>query len=70
MAVTAMVAVALGLDRATTVQVRRGTKRILDRIGRKGETYDDIIRQLIRSYRQFAANPKPSDALGAQAKSE
>jgi len=58
------------LDTATTVQVKRGTKRILDQLGRKGETYDDIIRQLIRSYWQFAANPKHSDAFDAQAKSK
>jgi len=58
------------LETATTVQVKRGTKRILDQLGRKGETYDDIIRQLIRSNRQLTANPKPSDAMDTQPKSK
>jgi len=67
MAVTVIAVMGPGLDTATTVQVKRGTKRILDQLGRKGETYDDVIRQLIRSHRQFTAMPKPSDA---QAKSK
>jgi hypothetical protein len=70
MAVTVIAVMGPDLNTATTVQVKKGTKRILDQLGRKGETYDDIIRQLIRSYRQFAAIPKLSDALDAQAKSK
>ena len=31
----------------TTIRVSRETKRRLDEIGRKGETYDDIIRRLL-----------------------
>lgn len=32
---------------AKTIQVRSSTKRQLDRLGTKGDTYDTIIRKLI-----------------------
>lgn len=38
------------MDRVKTIQVRAGTKRKLDSIGRKGDTYDVIIRKLIEAY--------------------
>jgi hypothetical protein len=33
-----------------TIQVKNDTKRRLDSLGRKGDTYDAIIRKLIDSY--------------------
>lgn len=32
----------------TTIQISKETKELLRRIGRKGETYDQIIRRLIK----------------------
>lgn len=34
----------------TTIQVEKETKMALDRYGRKGETYDDIIKRLLKSH--------------------
>ncbi|MGD0175612.1 MAG: hypothetical protein ABSC50_02165 [Candidatus Bathyarchaeia archaeon] len=42
------------MSKVKTIQVRDETKHRLDLLGRKGETYDDIIRKLISSY---ARNP-------------
>lgn len=36
----------------TTVKVRYETKRILAELGKKGDTYDDIISRLIYFYRE------------------
>lgn len=47
------------LRRVKTIQVKPGTKRELDMVGRKGETYDAIIRKLIANY-------KPAQADGAE----
>ena len=40
---------------ATTVQVTSETRELLKAVGRKGETYDSIIRKLLRSaeYMEF-----------------
>lgn len=32
---------------SSTIAIRRGTRDMLKEIGRKGETYDELIRQLI-----------------------
>ena len=36
------------VDKSTTIRVNQSTKNILDQIGNKGQTYDDIINELIR----------------------
>ncbi len=38
------------LSKVSTIQVKDETKHRLDLLGRKGDTYDDIIRKLITSY--------------------
>lgn len=38
------------MSKITTIQVRDETKHKLDRLGRKGDTYDDVIRKLINKY--------------------
>ena len=38
------------MGKVRTIQVRDETKRRLDSLGRKGDTYDDVIRKLISSY--------------------
>ncbi len=45
-----VVAVDVTLTRAKTVQIMDDTKRRLDLLGSKGETYDAIIRRLLDSY--------------------
>lgn len=45
------------MSKVRTIQVRDETKHRLDMLGRKGDTYDDIIRKLINNYaRNFAVN--------------
>ena len=34
----------------TTIQIDSETKKFLNRFGRKGETYDEIIRRLLKSH--------------------
>lgn len=46
----AIAAVDSTLDRVKTIQVKSDTKVKLDSIGRKGDTYDVIIRKLIEIY--------------------
>jgi len=48
----ATVPVAVTLDQAKTIQIRSGTKRKLDELGKKGETYDAIICKLIDLYQK------------------
>jgi predicted CopG family antitoxin len=38
------------LAKVRTIQLKDETKHRLERLGRKGDTYDDIIRKLINSY--------------------
>ena len=45
-----VVPVGATLPRVRTIQVRNDTKRRLDLLGRKGDTYDAIIRRLIEQY--------------------
>ena len=33
----------------TSIQISRNTKEELDKIGKKGDTYDSIVRRLIKS---------------------
>lgn len=35
----------------TTIWLKKGTKRLLDELGARRDTYDDIIRRLIRNKR-------------------
>jgi hypothetical protein len=35
------------LVQITTIQIKSSTKRRLQKLGRKGDTYDDIVRRLI-----------------------
>jgi hypothetical protein len=37
----------VGLAQITTIQIKSTTKRRLQKLGRKGDTYDDIVRRLI-----------------------
>ena len=39
------------VDQKPKIVVAENTKKELDKIGSKGETYDDIIRKLIKSYK-------------------
>ena len=34
----------------TTIAIKRGTKVMLDNLGSRSDTYDEIIRKLIRAY--------------------
>ena len=45
-----VVAVRPTLNRVKTIQIRNDTKRRLDLLGRKGDTYDAVIRRLIDHY--------------------
>lgn len=45
-----VVPVGATLPRVRTIQVRNDTKRKLDLLGRKGDTYDAVIRRLIDHY--------------------
>jgi hypothetical protein len=38
------------VSKTTTIQIDRKTKEILNRVGRKGETYDDVIRRILKSH--------------------
>jgi len=38
------------LGQVKTIQVRIETKRRLEMLGKKGDTFDDVIRKLIDSY--------------------
>jgi len=38
------------LGQAKTIQIKSDTKRRLDELGKKGETYDAIIRKLLATY--------------------
>jgi len=35
-----------------TIRVKAETKRALDEIGKKGDTYDDILQRLIKFYEE------------------
>jgi len=48
------------LSEVKTIQIKTETKRRLDKLGRKGETYDAIIRKLINSYQK---NRIPNSAI-------
>ena len=65
--ITAIVAIGLVLNEASTIQLKRQTKRRLDELGRKGETYDDIVRELIRVYEKTIADSKLSEDQNQQA---
>lgn len=39
------------VDQNPKIVVKEETKADLDKLGSKGETYDDIIRKLIKSYK-------------------
>ena len=39
------------VDQNPKIVVKEETKTELDKLGSKGETYDDIIRRLIKSYK-------------------
>ncbi len=38
------------LGKVTTIQVKDETKHRLEMLGRKGDTYDDVIRKLLNNY--------------------
>ncbi len=38
------------MGKVRTIQVKEETKHRLDSLGRKGDTYDDVIRKLINNY--------------------
>ncbi len=42
----------------TTIQISKETREILKELGKKGETYDDIIRRLIELARSKEEEPK------------
>jgi spore germination protein GerM len=46
----AIVAAVLTLSQVKTIQVRVETKRRLEMLGKKGDTFDDVICKLIDSY--------------------
>lgn len=44
----------------TSITVKRGTKRLLDSLGSKRESYDEIIRRLVRENKQLRSQlPEP-----------
>jgi hypothetical protein len=57
----------------TTIQISKETRELLKQIGRKGETYDQIIRRLIKQvYGEEALNVEnphrkssPADEVGS-----
>jgi hypothetical protein len=40
----------MAMSRVKTIQVKNETKHKLEMLGRKGDTYDDIIRKLLDCY--------------------
>jgi hypothetical protein len=54
-----IVAAGMALSRVKTIQVKTETKHKLEMLGRKGDTYDDIIRKLIHNY----SNGRKLDAI-------
>ena len=53
------------MKRVTTIQVKDDTKHKLDLIGSKGDSYDDIIRRLLKNY-QNDTRPTKAPNLGDQ----
>ena len=45
---------------STTIGVKRDTKKLLDSVGIRGDSYDDIIRRLIREHGRYLALIKES----------
>jgi len=41
----------------TTIQVKKGTRERLKKLGRKGETYNDIITKLLKEYEERGNEP-------------
>jgi len=64
MDIVAISTVETTLGRVRTIQVKPGTKRQLDLVGRKGETYDAIIRKLIANYLKPTLETAPRRGLG------
>ena len=62
----AVAAVDATLDTVKTIQVRADTKRKLDSIGRKGDTYDMIICKLIEAYLTVSGRFPSSLAVASQ----
>jgi len=40
------------VEKITTIALRISTKKMLDEFGKKNESYDDIIRRLIKKYKE------------------
>jgi len=40
------------MERTTWIRIKRTTKTELDEIGRKPESYDDVVRRLIDHYKR------------------
>jgi len=40
------------MEESTHIRVKLSTKRELEKLGKFGETYDDVIRRLIKKYKE------------------
>ena len=40
----------------TTIRIHRETKQELENLGKKNQTFDDIIQELIHTYKQFKSD--------------
>lgn len=40
----------------TTIKLKQHTKKQLAKLGKKGETYDDILARVIKSYERFVGD--------------
>jgi hypothetical protein len=47
----------MGEEGFTPIRVKKGTARTLRLMGRKGETYDDVIQWLLRNSRKRKLKP-------------
>jgi len=46
------------MTQTTTVKVRHETKKVLAELGKKGDTYDDVIVRLIEFYKKNCGGRK------------
>ena len=40
------------MTESTVIRIKLSTKKELDKLGKFGETYDDVIRRLIKKYKE------------------
>ncbi len=46
------------MSQLTTIAIKKETREMLKKYGTKGETYNDIIKRLIREYKKISVEVK------------